>query len=63
MRVCPSVGPSVCPLPVFFEYAKTRVFDFGRWTGVGDGERRVRGGRIDTDRRKHMHAHAIATPK
>ena len=40
-----SVGPSVTH---FFEYAKTRVLDFGRWIGVGNGERRVRGGYIHT---------------
>ena len=28
----------------FFDSAKTRVFDFGRWIGVRDGERRVMGG-------------------
>ena len=39
--------------PFFFEYAKTRVFDFGRWIGVGDGERRVRGGHVHTDRLTH----------
>ena len=26
------------------EYAKTRGFNFGRWIGVGDDERRVMGG-------------------
>ena len=32
------------------EYAKTRVFDFGRWIGLGDGERRVGGGHVHTNR-------------
>ena len=55
-----SVGPSVrrsvrwsvrWSVTHFFEYAKTRVFDFGRWIGVGDSE-----GRARTHRQTDTHA-------